>query len=160
MSEKSEIMEEQQGTGQEEVQEQQETTVEELEKKYTDEDIERIIKRRLAQERRRFERLTQNEGNEYLTELVEREQKILQRELRADAKEYMIDNDVPCEALDLLNYSSEEDYKKSLESIEKLMGVIRYKADTIRNTGITPKVVHGKDPTRDIKGAFAPPKAY
>jgi len=154
MSEEVEIME---ATEQEEIQGQE---VQELEKKHTDADIDRIIKRRLAQERRRFEKLAQNEGTGYLAELVEREQQILQRELRADAKEYMIDNDVPCEALDLLNYSSEEDYKKSLESIEKLMGVIRYKADTIRNTGITPKVVHGKDPTRDIKGAFAPPKAY
>ena len=154
MSEEVEIME---ATEQEEIQGQE---VQELEKKHTDADIDRIIKRRLAQERRRFEKLAQNEGTGYLAELVEREQQILQRELRADAKEYMIDNDVPCEALDLLNYSSEEDYKKSLESIEKLMGVIRYKADTIRNTGVTPKVVHGKDPTRDIKGAFAPPKAY
>lgn len=110
-------------------------------KKYTDKDVDAIVSKRLARERKKIAR--ELEGKEQLSELEKRERDITVREWKADAKLYMAENGLPTKLADILNYNDEETYKESLESVT---GIVREIVKDLTEKGIK-KALVGRTPT-------------
>lgn len=127
----------------------------ELEKKYTDADVDRIVKKKIANERKRMQKLF--EEGQQLSELETRERDVLRRELRLDAMEMLMENDVPMSLLDLLNYDSKESMEKSFKCIsEAFRDAVGAEAKK-RFAGATPKRYETADSSNyAIKQAFSP----
>lgn len=85
------------------------------EKKYTDADVDKIIARKIAAERKRMSKLFNEEQQE--NELDIRERNVLRRELKADAKDALIEQGYPSSLANIMNYESEEDFKRSFEEV-------------------------------------------
>lgn len=123
------------------------------EKKYTDEDVDRIIAKKIAAERKRMSKLFNDEQQE--SELDKRERDVLKRELRADAKDTLTSQGLPSTLADLIDYSDKESSEKSLENVISIFREAT--AQGIKNAlrGHAPRVgarLPGKDPIAD---AFA-----
>lgn len=88
------------------------------EKKYTDEDVDKLIARKIAAERKRLSKLFNEEQQE--NELDIRERKVFERELRADAKDALIGQGVPYTLANLMDYSSRENMEKSMAEVVKI----------------------------------------
>lgn len=84
------------------------------EKKYTDADLDRIIARKIAAERKRMSKMFNDEQQ---NELEERERNVLRRELKADAKDALIQEGLPASLADILKYDSKEEYESSLKTV-------------------------------------------
>ncbi|MFR3145665.1 MAG: hypothetical protein ACLTOT_15725 [Eubacterium callanderi] len=131
------------------------------EKKYTDEDVNRIIQKRLARERKK-EEMKREHPDEYMKQLDEREAKILERELRYEAGRMRAEAESkdciqPEGMLDYLDYSSEEAMKESFEKFQKLIIYPLNRAYLGAKYGnSTPKIGTGSGWSRDdeIKDAF------
>lgn len=117
-----------------------EKNAEEL-KKYTDKEVNAIVSKKIARERKKIAR--ELEGKEQLSELEKRERDITVREWKADAKLYMADNGLPTKLADILNYNDEETYKESLESVTE---VVREIVKDLTEKGIK-KALVGRTPT-------------
>lgn len=78
--------------------------------KYTDADVDRIIAKKIAAERRRVSKM-------FDAELEERERNIATRELKADARDMLADKGLPAALLSSLNYTSREALEKSMEDV-------------------------------------------
>lgn len=123
------------------------------EKKYTDEDVDRIIAKKIAAERKRMSKLFNDEQQE--SELDKRERDVLKRELRADAKDTLTSQGLPSTLADLVDYSDKESSEKSLEAV--ISTFREAVAQGVKNAlkGHAPRVgsnLPGKDPIAD---AFA-----
>ena len=106
-------------------------------KTFTQEDVNRIIQQRLAQEK------AKNSGE---SDLVKREQELAQRELRLSARETLSSKGLPVELLDALNCTDKETMEKSITTVEKVFN--EYKANAtkqIKFTGFQPGA-SGKTP--------------
>lgn len=125
-----------------------------LEKKYTDQDVDRIVSKKIAAERKRMAKLFNEEQQE--SELEKRERNVLVRELKADAKDALIRDGLPSTLANLLNYGSEEDFKSSYMEVKKIFEDALQLAlkDTLR--GQTPRrgVVSSGDAA--LRNAFSP----
>lgn len=78
--------------------------------KYTDADVDRIIAKKIAAERRRVSKM-------FDAELEERERNITTRELKADARDLLAEKGLPAALLQSLNYTSREALEKSMEDV-------------------------------------------
>lgn len=85
------------------------------ERVFSQEEVNDIVQRRLVKERERLSKIFQEEKQ--LSELEEREQNILKRELRADAIEELGKRSLPLRLADLLDYNSGESLEKSLNEV-------------------------------------------
>ena len=126
----------------------------EPEKKYTDDDVNKIVARKIAAERKKMSKMF-NDGLQ--EELEAREKDLLRRELRMDIQERFIAEGKPLQLLDCINYSSKEECEKSCEAIVKAFNeaVGTYAKEIFR--GSTPK--KGDSNYSGFKQAFAPPKS-
>lgn len=128
-------------------------------KKYSDEDVDRIVKRRLAQQHKKFEKIL----NPVETELDRREREVTIRECRAEGKERLVDEGLPVELLDLMDLSNKDGFEESCKKVTEIFK--KFKEDQKIAfakqyfKGQTPKYI-GKtyDPNKDFKSAFAPKK--
>lgn len=116
-------------------------------KKYTDKEVNAIVSKKIARERKKIAR--ELEGREQLTELEKRERDITIREWKADAKLYMAENGLPTKLADILNYNDEETYKGSLESVTE---VVREIVKDLTEKGIK-KALVGRTPTASCGSA-------
>ena len=123
------------------------------EKKYSDEDLDRILAGKIARERRK---LTESISSQLAAELDERERNILKRELRA-AQDKLIADRLPPALAERLNYEDKEAFDKSYSSIVKAFqdALAEGVRDALR--GNVPRATHntkwsGGDRVRD---AFA-----
>lgn len=125
------------------------------EKKYTDEDVDRIIAKKIAAERKRMSKLFNDEQQE--SELDKRERDVLKRELRADAKERLASEGLPVALADLINYSDKEESEKSLDEVTATFraAVAQGVKDALK--GNAPRVSTGGRATESdlIRSAFA-----
>lgn len=124
------------------------------ERKYTDADVDRIVKKKIANERKRMQKLF--EEGQQLSELEIRERNVLKRELKLDACELLEKNGVPTSLSGILNYESRESMEEGVECITKAfreaIGVEAKKMFA----GETPRVYGGISKCDPIKEAFAP----
>lgn len=85
------------------------------EKKYTDADVDRIIAKKIAQERNRMQKLFTEDQQE--SELDKREREVLERELRADARDALEKANLPLSLSKMLDYSSREAFDESYTTL-------------------------------------------
>lgn len=124
-------------------------------KKYTDADVDKIIAKKIAKERERLQKLFVEDQQE--SELDIRERKVLERELRADAKDALIQQGVPYTLANLMDYSSRENMESSMEEVVKIFRASVQ--DGIRDAlrGQTPRTGTPVRQSDDgIRDAFAP----
>ena len=89
----------------------------EQEKKYTDSDVDKIVAKKIMRERERMQKLFT--GEQQLSDIEKRERDVQRRELKADAKDMLIECGLPCSLAEILNYESREEMEKSLDIVEK-----------------------------------------
>lgn len=127
----------------------------EPEKKYTDKDLDRIIAKKIAAERKRMTKLFNDDQQE--SDLDKRERDVLRRELRADAKERLASEGLPVALADLINYSDKEESEKSLDEVTATFraAVAQGVKDALK--GNAPRVSTGGRVTESdlIRSAFA-----
>lgn len=87
----------------------------EEERTFTQKEVNDIVQKRLAKERERLSKVFQEEKQ--LSELEEREQNILKRELRADMIDELRKRGLPSRLADLLDYSSPENLEQSMDEV-------------------------------------------
>ena len=112
----------------------------EPEKKYTDDDVDKIIARKIAAERKRMERLFQED--QQTSELEIRERNVLKRELKADARDLLVQQGYPQALAETLNYESREEMLKSIDVIGAAFKAAVYEEVKQRVRGTTPKAGH------------------
>lgn len=142
----------------------QEETQNEPEKKYTDADVDRIIAKKIAAERSRMQKLFTEE--QQVSELEIREREVLKRELKANAMDKLIADNMPSSLAMLMDYSSEEGFKRSYKEVVEVFQEIMNVEIKKRFAGAVPKVGTGlfdssSAGTRQqmaIQNAFAPKK--
>ena len=110
------------------------------EKKYSDEDLDRILAGKIMRERRK---LTESISSQLAAELDERERNILKRELRADAQDKLIADRLPLALAECLDYEDKEAFDKSYSSIVKAFqdALAEGVRDALR--GNTPRAIRG-----------------
>ena len=103
------------------------------EKKYSDEDLDRILAGKIARERRK---LTESISSQLAAELDK-------RELRADAQDKLIADRLPPALAECLNYEDKEAFDKSYSSIVKAFqdALAEGVRDALR--GNTPRAIRG-----------------
>ncbi len=123
---------------------------------YTEEEVNNIIKSRISRERKRAARL-QAEGSPE-RQLEEREKNILKRELKADAKDSLIEAGLPTGIADLLRYDSEDSFEDSYAKVtaffQKEIEKAAADAERGHSKGKTPKAVGGVSPDASLRRAF------
>lgn len=136
--------------------EQQKTeSTQEGEKTFTQDEVNRIVEKRLNRERSRFNGLLREEDPREAA-LADREKAVAIKELQADAREALASKGIPAEALELLNYTDKESCDKSIEAIGKLMDAVTKKTAEKFLKGDAPpkKGPSTLDETDAIKAAF------
>lgn len=104
------------------------------EKLFTQEQVDEILKSRLAREKARTNKLIY--GDAFSAELLEREKIIELREMKADAKESLSDLNIPNEFIELVNFSNRKSMEKSLQVIEN----INHTFESIINERVTKEI--------------------
>lgn len=83
-------------------------------KTFTQDEVEEIVKRRLARERRKTEREQESDSG------TDRDITLEERELRVMAREKLFDEGLPSSLADVLKYSDEKSLTKAIEVIKGL----------------------------------------
>lgn len=87
-------------------------------RRFTQEEVNRIVSDRLAREREKLAQQTPDDG---------REQALRAREARLDCREYLSDRGYPAALLDVLDCTDAERFKTAVEAMaEKLPGAVRH----------------------------------
>lgn len=97
-----------------------EVTTEQQEKTFTQEEVNRIVKERLARLKSKYE--TDQETTEEESQLDEKEKAIALRENRVTCMEYVAENGHKKELLDILDTSDPEKFRSQAEKIVELYG--------------------------------------
>lgn len=129
------------------------------EKKYTDADVDRIIAKKIAAERKRMQKLFEGEQQE--SEIEKRERDVTRRELMADAKDALVNDGLPSSLAKILDYSDKEAYEKSYEEVSGIFREAMQQECKRRFSGSVPRAGAGSkeiDRQKALAEAFAPPK--
>lgn len=132
---------------------------EQPEKKYTDADVDRIIAKKIAAERKRMQKLFEGEQQE--SEIEKRERDVTRRELMADAKDRLIGDELPSSLAEIMNYSDKESFEKSYQDVTAVFREAMQMEYKRRFSSRPPRVGTGSRETpqeRALADAFAPPK--
>lgn len=121
------------------------------EKRFTQEDVNRIVGERLARVK-----------SDVSPELQEREQKLAQRELYLDARERLADAGLPKDLIKALNCNSKEEMENSIKTIQSFFGKSAQQSSRYRvvSTGISSSgpgsggSVNGADDPASIRKAM------
>ena len=127
------------------------------EKKYTDADVDKIVAKKIAKERARLSKMFNDEQQE--SDLEIRERNVLVRELKADAKDKLVEDGLPYTLADLMAYDSKENFSKSYDEVTTIFreAVQRGVKNVLR--GPVPRVGTGNrtgSQESRIQNAFAP----
>lgn len=125
-------------------------------KKYTDADVDKIVARKIAAERKRVAKLAEAEQQE--SDLERREKELMKRELMADARDELAEKGLPLCIKDILNYGSREEYEQSMKAAQDLVAELHKAWEIKRATGRTPAnyANHSGSQTEAIRNAFRP----
>ncbi len=121
------------------------------EKKYTDDDVNKIVAKKIKRERERLRKAFDDEQQE--SELEKRERNVLKRELKADAKDMLVEEGLPYTLSNLMDYEDKEAFDKSYKEVTSIFreAVQRGVKDVLK--GNIPRVSTG-NPKDPIKEAF------
>ena len=108
-------------------------------KTFTQEELDRIVEKRLNRERKKFTSLL-SVTDPREAELEERERAVALKELQAEAKGTLASKGIPTEAVELLNYTDKESCDKSIKALEQVAEEIARKAVS--------KLLRGSEPIK------------
>ena len=91
------------------------------EKWFSQEEVNEIVKKRLARERDGQQGPAFGQAGRLAKELALREQEVLKRERKIQAKEELAAGGLPAEAAELLHYDSEEAFRDSFSAMQELL---------------------------------------
>lgn len=129
------------------------------EKKYTDSDVDRIVAKKIAAERKKMQKLFNDEQQE--SEIEIRERNVRKREMMADARDSLSGDGLPSALAELLDYSDQDAYQKSYESVTRIFREAVQQAAKIAFAGTSPRAGTGREHSADaIANAFAPSARY
>lgn len=83
-------------------------------KTFTQEEVDEIVKKRLARERRRADTFEQEQTE------IDKTRDLRERELKIMAKEKLLDAGMPTMLADILRYDDDESLEKAIETIKNL----------------------------------------
>lgn len=138
---------------------QEQETGQDQPKKYTDAEVDKIIARKIAAERKRAAKLAEEQQQEQQQEsdFQRREKELMKRELRADARDELTEKELPLCIMDVLNYESKEEYEQSMKAAQNLVAELHKAWEIKRCTGRTPKAyTSGNSTDGVIRNAFRP----
>lgn len=122
-------------------------------KTFTQEEVDKIVEKRLNRERKKFSSLL-NGDDLREAEFAERERALEIKELKADAKGILAEKGLSMEALELLNYTDKESCTKSIEALEIVVkAASQARVESILRGG-KPIKKAVNDSTGDLRGAF------
>lgn len=90
------------------------------EKTFTQEEVDKIVEKRLSRERKKFTSLLNGETPKEI-ELSEREKAVELKELRLDMGELLKSKNLPAEALELLDYTNRKSCEKSIDVLKSIV---------------------------------------
>ncbi|MDO4312381.1 MAG: hypothetical protein Q4C52_04800 [Eubacteriales bacterium] len=124
---------------------------------FTQEEVNEIVQKRLAKEREKLSKVFQEEKQ--LSELEEREQKLEQRELRAGAADELKRLGYPEGLTELLDYSNQENFQKSLATVTSVFGSALWERRRIDARQSTPLESYYRAPEQPKPGSENDPIA-
>ncbi|MDD3185540.1 MAG: DUF4355 domain-containing protein [Anaerostipes sp.] len=123
------------------------------EKKYTDEEVDRIVSKRLNRERERLSRLFNEEQQK--SDIEVREKKIEERERKADIKDKLDRDNLPRELSELIDCENAEEIESNYEKVINIFKISLSGALKEKFKGTAPRV--GRIPDHDnVADAFSP----
>lgn len=126
------------------------------EKSYSEDEVNEIVQRRLARERKRLNKLL--DPDEFNEELIERERAISLREMKADARDILNADNIPLTFIELIDFEDMETMNKSLEIIKKIKNeyIEPWVRDEInkRFAGRTPNTANSNIKSDPLEKAF------
>ena len=122
---------------------------EQKEKTFTQEEVNKIVEKRLNRERQRLAGVF-NSGDPREAALAERERALTEKELRIDARETFRTEGLPEEVLDLLNYTDKESCDQSVELVRKVFMSNVEEAVNKRLRGEKPLKIAPQEPDIDM----------
>ena len=132
------------------------------ERKFTQKEVDDIVRRRLERERKKYESLV-GDGEYFKEELLKREKAVMGREMRVLALERLKSENIPEEAAALLNFNSMDEFEASCETLIRVFNPIMKKAvgDAVgavfRENGRTPRTgTENLNPDTLFREAFRP----
>lgn len=103
------------------LEEQQEKTGEETAgKTFTQEEVDKIVEKRLNRERKKFTNMLEGKDPKQM-EIEERETAVSKRELQLEIRDQIKEKGWPSEIYEFLDYTDKESCKKSVETLDKLI---------------------------------------
>lgn len=126
------------------------------EKKYTDADVDKIIAKKIAAERKKMTKLL--EQGQLETDIEVRERNVLQREIRLDMKERFRADNLPEALADLLNFTSAEEAEEGYDKVTKIFKEAFRQACAEKFKGHAPRrgAMEPGDTDGKIKSIFSP----
>ena len=113
-------------------------TVEQQGKTFTQDELNAIIGKRLAEQKQQYE-----------AELVEREQELTKREMNMKAAELLAERGLPKTLAGVLKYDTEEELVKAIETLEKARG--------FKKADLSEYEVWGDNRLPEFNGNLTPP---
>jgi len=115
-------------------------------KTFTQDEVNNIVKERLAREKSKFE------------ELETKEKELAIKELRFEAKTVFVGKGFPDEAMELLDYTSKETLDTSIEKLEKAFGAYSKVQTPSKQFAPVNPSISTRAGMGTIDDAFAPPQ--
>ena len=127
------------------------------EKLFTQDELNAIVQKRLDRERKRLEVLS-SDSDTIRKNLIERERAITERELRAEARERLIEAGLPGGFAEIIDCSSEAAYEKALEkTMKQLAEMEKRRIDAeFKAVGRTPQRGSSAPSSDPLRAAFKP----
>ena len=121
---------------------------------FTQEEVDKIVEKRLNRERKKFSALL-NEVDPREAALEERERALTIRELQADVKGILNEKNIPMEALELINYKDKESCYRSIEALETvIIAATNKRIERIIIGGRPPKMATQESTEDNLRDAF------
>lgn len=106
-------------------------------KTFTQEEVDKIIQKRLTREREKITKAFEEGTRE--SDLDERERNITKRELKADTLERLAKNGMPLGLAELIDYRSKEECEKSITTVSKVFNAAVNEAVKAKARQSTPR---------------------
>lgn len=122
------------------------------EKKYSDNDLDKIIAKKIARERAKYENRSKIQGGADPIDQRALDLDIRERKLRA--KETLSGTNLPNSYLELLKYDSDENYESSVAAVTQFVEDLLDMLAVERSKGTTPKQIRNEGTPDRTRSAF------
>lgn len=127
------------------------------EKKFTQADVDRIVKERLSRQKASHAEEINEENKAKEHELGEKEAELIRRESRVSCKEYLLEKGLPVGLLDVIDTSDSESFQKRTEKVLEMFGGSRRAKAPLASTE---PPIHGGSVAAAFRNPVHKPKPF